>query len=82
MRDEGKTALLDLETGEAGTYIVGLYTMPRGLAMKATQFNNYLAHDGVPDTLAARKRDRELNKHVRALLQIREGGLSGQRGAH
>lgn len=79
-RDEGKTALLDLQTGAAGTYVVGLYTKPRELAMKAAQFNNYLAHDGVPDTLAARKRDGELNKdvreryskHVKAVFQVGE----------
>ena len=56
-RDEGKMAMLDLRTADAGTYIVGLYARPRELAMKAAKFNNYLAHDGVPDTLAARKRD-------------------------
>jgi len=79
-RDEGKTALLDLQTGEAGTYVAGLYTKPRELPLKAAQFNNYLAHDGVPDTLAARKRDGELNKdaheryskHVKAIFQVGE----------
>ena len=55
-RDEGKIALLDLQTGEAGTYIAGLYTKPRELAQKAAQFNSYLTHDGVPDMLAARNR--------------------------
>jgi uncharacterized GH25 family protein len=79
-RDEGKTALLDLQTGEAGTYVAGLYTQPRELAQKAAQFNSYLTHDGVPDTLAARKRDGELNKdvreryskHVKAIFQVGE----------
>lgn len=79
-RDEGKTALLDLQTGEAGTYVAGLYTQPRELAQKAAQFNGYLTHDGVPDTLAARKRDGELNKdvreryskHVKAIFQVGE----------
>lgn len=77
-RDEGKTALLNLQTGEGGTYVVGLYTKPRDLAQKAAQFNSYLTHDGVPDTLAARKRDGELNKdvreryskHVKAIFQV------------
>ncbi len=79
-RDERKTALLSLQTGDAGTYVVGLYTRPRELALKAAKFNNYLAHDGVPDTLAARKRDGELNKdvreryskHVKAIFQVGE----------
>lgn len=77
-RDEGKTALLDLQTSEAGTYVAGLYTKPRDLAQKAAQFNNYLTHDGVPHILAARKRDGELNKdvrerfskHVKAIFQV------------
>ena len=79
-RDEGKIALLDLQTGEAGTYIAGLYTKPRELAQKAAQFKNYLVHDGMPDILAARKRDGELNKdireryskHVKAIFQVGE----------
>ncbi|MGH9842680.1 MAG: DUF4198 domain-containing protein, partial [Blastocatellia bacterium] len=88
-RDEGKTALLDLQTGEAGTYIAGLYTKPRELAQKAAQFNNYLAHDGVPDMLAARKRDGELNKdireryskHVKAIFQVGEARSDSYKAA-
>ncbi len=79
-RDEGKSAVLNLQTGEAGTYVVGLYTRPREIALKAAQFNNYLAHEGLPDTLAARKKNRELNKdareqyskHVKAIFQVGE----------
>ena len=79
-RDEGKIAVLDLQTGEAGTYLAGLYTKPRELAQKAAQFNSYLAHEGVPDMLAARKREGELNKdvreryskHVKAIFQVGE----------
>lgn len=77
-REEGKTALLNLQTGESGTYVVGLYTKPRDLAQKAAPFNSYLTHDGAPDTLAARRRDSELNKdvreryskHVKAIFQV------------
>ena len=76
-RDEGTTALLDLQTGAAGNYVIGLYTKPRELNLKAAAFNDYLAHDGVPDILAARKRDGELkkdirerySKHVKAIFQ-------------
>jgi uncharacterized GH25 family protein len=77
-RDEGKMALLNLQTGEAGTYIVGVSTKPREFALKTAQFNNYLAHDGVPDTLAERKKNNELtkdvherySKHVKAIFQV------------
>lgn len=77
-RDEGKIALLNLQTGEAGTYVVGVSTKPRELALKAAQFNNYLSHDGVPDILAERKKNNELtkdvherySKHVKAIFQV------------
>ena len=79
-RDEGKIAVLSFQTAEAGTYVAGLYTKPREIALKAAQFNNYLAHEGLPDTLAARKKNGELNKdareqyskHVKAIFQVGE----------
>ena len=77
-RDDGKTTLLDIEIGAAGTYVVGLSTNPREIDLKAKDFNEYLAHDGLPDTLAARKRKGELgrdvrerySKHVRGVFQV------------
>lgn len=79
-RDEGTTSLLDMQTGETGTYVVALSTMTREIDLKAKDFNEYLAHDGIPDTLAARRRSGELNrdvrerysKHVRAIFQVGE----------
>ncbi len=76
--DKGTEARLNLPTADAGTYVLGLSTKPRELEMKARAFNDYLAHDGVPDMLAKRKRDGELNKHsqeryskhVKALFQV------------
>lgn len=77
-RDEGTTAVLELRTGEAGTYVVGVSTKPREIALKAKDFNEYLAHDGIPDVLAARRMNGELrkdvrerySKHVRAIFQV------------
>lgn len=76
--DEEKTTVLEFPTGAAGTYVVGLSTKPREIDLKAADFNDYLAHDGIPDTLAARKKNGELNKdvreryskHVRAVFQV------------
>jgi uncharacterized GH25 family protein len=76
--DEGNTALLNVSTGEAGTYLLGLYTKPRELAMKAAAFNHYLEHEGVPDILSRRKEKGELkkdsqerySKHVKAIFQV------------
>ena len=72
------TSFLNLRTGAAGTYVVGLSTMPREIDLKAKDFNDYLEEDGLPDTLAQRKRDGELEKdareryakHVKAIYQV------------
>lgn len=76
--DAGKSSTLRFRTAEPGTYLVGLSTLPRRIALEATEFNEYLATDGVPDMLAARqasgtaaKPARELySKHVKALIQV------------
>ncbi len=62
---EDKTSFLNLQPAEAGNYVVGLSTMPREIDLKAKDFNEYLTEDGIPDTLAERKRKKELTKDVR-----------------
>lgn len=77
-RDEEKTTVMEIQTGAAGTYLVGVSTRPKEISLKAAEFNDYLQHDGLPDTLAKRKKDHELNKdvreryskHVRAVFQV------------
>lgn len=77
-RDEGKTTVMEIQTGSLGTYLVGVSTKPKEISLKAAEFNDYLRHDGLPDTLAKRKKDHELNKdvreryskHVRAVFQV------------
>jgi uncharacterized GH25 family protein len=82
----GDTTFLGLGTGVSGTYVVGVSTLPRDLALAADDFNEYLEHDGVIDVLDQRERDGELDvdvverysKHVKAVLQVgdsRSGGL-------
>ena len=74
----GDTTVLTVRTGTTGTYVVGASLKPRQLRLEAKDFNNYLATDGVPDVLAARRRDGELDqpareryhKHVKAVLQV------------
>lgn len=76
--NEGKTALIDLETGEAGTYVIGVSTKHKEYDFKAAEFNKYLVHDGIPDVLAQRRKRGELgedarerySKHVRAIFQV------------
>lgn len=72
------TAFLNLKTGAAGTYVVGLSTKTREIALTAEEFNEYLKEDGLPDTLEERRKTGELEKnakerygkHVKAILQI------------
>lgn len=73
----GDTSRLSVPIGEAGTYVIGASTLPREITLEAKDFNAYLQEDGIPDVLAARRRDGELgagaterySKHVKALLQ-------------
>jgi hypothetical protein len=77
-RDEGKTTVMEFQTGAPGTYVVGVSTRLKEISLKAAAFNDYLAHDGLPDTLDARTQNGELNKdvreryskHVRAVFQV------------
>jgi len=72
------TAYLNLKTGAAGTYVIGLSTKPREISLKAEEFNEYLKEDGLPDTLEERRKTGELGKEaveryakpVKAILQV------------
>lgn len=63
---------------EEGTYITGVSTKARTIALTAEKFNSYLEHDGVLDMLEARKTNNLLNqdavesyeKHVKAIYQV------------
>ena len=83
---ETDTTYLDIRTGDAGTYVIGVSTIPRSLGLDGTDFNEYLAVDGIPDMLIERARERELDteaweeysKHIKAIYQVgdrRSGGL-------
>ncbi|HEU4878835.1 MAG TPA: DUF4198 domain-containing protein, partial [Gemmatimonadaceae bacterium] len=74
----GDTSILTLQVGKAGTYVAGASLRPREIDLKAADFNTYLADDGIPDVLAARKKSGEMNKdateryskHIKALIQV------------
>lgn len=87
----GDTTVVSLRVGGPGTYVIGVSTLPRVLSLSADEFNEYLAADGVPDILDARRRSGELNrpvrerysKHVKTLLQagaVRSAGLDSALG--
>jgi uncharacterized GH25 family protein len=75
--DDKVSSWLKYRTGEPGTYVIGVSTLPKVLEQTSAEFMDYLKHDGVPDTLAAfeklsprpeKVRERYL-KHVRAIVQ-------------
>ncbi len=74
----GDTSVFPIRTGAAGTYVLGVSTLPRVLEMSGTDFNAYLRSDGIPDELAARRAQNRLQqrakeryqKHVKALVQV------------
>ena len=67
-----------MRTGAAGTYVIGASLKAREITLMADEFNAYLADDGIPDVLAARKAIGELgkpaterySKHIKALVQV------------
>jgi hypothetical protein len=74
----GDTSVLTVRTSRAGTYVIGASLRAREITLKAAEFNSYLQDDGIPDVLAARKKDLELgkdaterySKHIKALVQV------------
>src|SRR5438876_9464993 len=44
----GDTTWLTVQTGIAGTYVIGASLSPRQIALAAADFNNYLKEDGIP----------------------------------
>ena len=76
--DTGDTSIVTVRAGESGTYLIGASLRPREIALKGKDFNTYLASDGIPEVLAARKKNGELerparerySKHVKALVQV------------
>lgn len=69
---------LTFNTGEAGTYVVGVSTKAKNIALPAKEFNSYLEHDGVLDMLEQRTKDGLLDqdaveryeKHIKAIYQV------------
>ena len=77
-KPSGDSTWLTVQTGAAGTYVIGASLSPRQIALTADEFNSYLREDGIPDILNARTLNGELGvavreryqKHVKAVLQV------------
>ena len=74
----GNSTRWTASAGEQGTYVLGASLHPRTITLAGKEFNAYLADDGLPDILAARRAAGELakgarerySKHVKALVQV------------
>ncbi|MDX2185029.1 MAG: DUF4198 domain-containing protein [Gemmatimonadaceae bacterium] len=79
------TAQVTVRTGAPGRLVVGVETAPRVLALDGNAFNAYLADDGIPDELAARRRDGTANdstresyaKSAKTILRVGAGPSTG-----
>ncbi len=78
-KDQDSTiTYFDFKGGEAGTFVAGVSTKERNIALSAEKFNDYLKHDGVLDMLTYRKENKLMNedaleayqKHVKAIFQV------------
>lgn len=77
-RARGKASTWTAKVGAAGTYVLGASLRPRLITLDGAKFNAYLADDGLPDVLAARRASGEsakpaterYAKHVKALVQV------------
>jgi len=84
-RDSTDAAVLPLETGAAGTYVVGVSSRPRTFTLSGEDFDGYLRHDGVLDVLERRREEGRLGteatetyaKHVKAVVQVGERRSEG-----
>ena len=71
------TAFLNFTPSEPGNYVVGLSTGWSENSLPASQFNEYLTLEGIPDILENRKRGKELeidgkyrySKYVKTIIQ-------------
>ena len=76
----GDSTFFGLILKREGTFVVGVATKPRELAMKGPAFNEYLKEEGITDVLALRQKTGQLNapskerysKNVKAVFQVGE----------
>ena len=76
--DDGKTTVLNFDSGEEGTWVAGVSTKARNIELEAEAFNDYLVHDGVLDMLEYRKTNsimdqdavEKYSKHVKTVFQV------------
>lgn len=81
----GDTSTFQFRAAGAGTYALGVSTRPNVIEMRADTFHLYLAEDGIPDELEARKKagmmtgrvKERYSKHVKAFVQVGDSRSNG-----
>lgn len=76
--DAGDTSTFQFKAAGAGTYVLGVATLPNIIEMSADTFHLYLAEDGLPDELARRRKEgaskarvrERYHKYVKAFVQV------------
>lgn len=74
--DKENITFLKFKTGNKGTYVAGISTLPRTIELNAADFQEYLEHEGLVDIIAMREKmgisdssaREKYSKHVKALL--------------
>lgn len=76
--DRDKVTYLKFKSGNEGTYVAGISTLPRVIELSAVDFQEYLEHEELTDVIEMREtmgitdssaRER-YSKHVKAILQV------------
>lgn len=76
--DKDKSTRLKFITGRAGTYVAGISTLARNIELTASEFKEYLEHEGLDRMVKEREGKgmsnkavvEKYSKHVKALLQV------------
>ena len=78
--DKGNATCLGFATGQAGTYVAGISTLPNMIDMNGEDFLEYLEHEELTELISRRAQQgisdlpvsEKYSKHVKALLQVGE----------
>jgi hypothetical protein len=76
--DRDNVTFLKWTAGEPGTYVAGISTLPREIELNASEFTDYLKHEGLWKTIEDRKTRgitdqparEKYSKHVKAIIQV------------
>lgn len=75
--DKDKVTYLKFRSGNEGTYVAGISTLPRVIELSAVEFQEYLEHEELTDVIEMRETmgitdlsaREKYSKHVKAILQ-------------